>query len=485
MSTEQSNSYRQKSGILTRFGYLLSAQGIEAGLSAAFFLYLAWLNSVLYGEIMYALAGSSIVMTIVEFGLYYPLVVDLAKAGPDETDRIVARVVILRMILLLPAILFIGIITYYRQFPWQTTLVFWLVCLGVALDAFAETFFAGLRVKALQQEEAKIRIIATIICYVFGFATAALMLPALIISLYRLIGAIIKIIYGMALNFKPFAIKLFTSISFSELKLVFANAAVFALIDILGSFYNKTNVFFLEKQAGMTGVAYYTATWNIIDGVSVMASSQFLGWVIFPLLATTFAEERSRLAPLVRNNALWLAAVAIPIMLTLYAESDFIIGLLYPKEYTDAAWMQRYLIWTIILSFQNNLFCYLMMVSGAGRVVLAFAIVVTVVNIVLNLILVHSLGLAGACLVIIFTKLFMTLLTFSFAQIRFMIFKIRDLIIVAILALIPTATYFILVQYINSHLALGSALVSYLLLIYGRALKLLGKLDGSISPENA
>ena len=40
--------------IATRFSHLLSAQLVETVLSGVFFVYVAWLDSNLYGEIMYS-----------------------------------------------------------------------------------------------------------------------------------------------------------------------------------------------------------------------------------------------------------------------------------------------------------------------------------------------------------------------------------------------------------------------------------------------
>ncbi len=479
MSSGPADPSPQKTSILRRFGYLLSAQGAEAGLSTAFFLYLAWLNSTFYGEVMYVLAASSVVMTIVEFGLYYPLVVDLASAKSDASDRILVRVLLLKLILFVPAMLFVLVLTYYRGFKLQTSLVFWLICFGVALDAVAETFFANLRVKARQFDEAKVKVASTGASYIFGFITAALGLPPIIIGSFKLVGALIKLLYGISLNFKGFAIDVWKSVRLAELKPVFASAFVFALIDILGNFYNKTNIFFLEKAAGMTGVAYYTATWNIVDGISILASSQFLGWVIFPILATTFSQDKNKLGPLVRNNALWLLAVAFPVIAVLYVESNFIIGLVYPREYADAVWMQRYLVWTIIFSFENNLFCYLMMVVGAGRMVLGFAAIVTAINLILNWTLINSYGLLGGCLVIILTKLTMTLLTFSYCQIRFAFFRVGDFLFPVGAATISAALFYAAGHVVGSHVALGVSLAVYGLMMFRWGKSFMGWLDGS------
>ena len=45
-------------GILTRFAHLLSAQGIDGIIQLLFFLYLAWIDTEVYGEVMYAMQSA-------------------------------------------------------------------------------------------------------------------------------------------------------------------------------------------------------------------------------------------------------------------------------------------------------------------------------------------------------------------------------------------------------------------------------------------
>jgi O-antigen/teichoic acid export membrane protein len=210
---------------------------------------------------------------------------------------------------------------------------------------------------------------------------------------------------------------------------MFKAALVFGLIEILGTVYNKTNVFFLERATGVKGVAYYSATWNIVDPVSVLASEQLLGWVIFPLLAALWAKNREGVGPLVKNSAQWLMALAFPVMFVLYAEAPLIIGLVYPSEFAPAVDMQRMLVWTIVLSFENNLFAYVMMTAGAARLLLAFAACSTLINLALNVVLVERFGLMGGCLVIIFTKLIMTVLTYAYCSMKLKILRITDFVL--------------------------------------------------------
>ena len=453
-------------GIVRRFLHLLSAQGAEAVSSTIFFLYLAWLDSSVYGEVMYAIAAGSVVMKVIQFGLYYPLVSDLGGAPSEKAPEILNRVNIVKLALLGPTLLTVIGIILYRGFSLQMGLVVFLTCLGFALEALAETYFADFRVRGLQRTEARIRMISSVASYGYGFVAASLGMNPVLISVFKLVSACVRIGFGLKNYFRLHAARLFVATDWNTVWTVFRAALVFALIEILGIIYNKTNIFFLEEATGVKGVAFYSATWNLVDPVSTLASEQLLGWVVFPLLATLWWENRSRVNTLVRSNARLLMAVALPIMFFLHAESGMLIGLVYPAEYKDAVWMQQYLVWTILLSFENNLFAYVMMVAGAAKVLLSFAAVATVLNLIFNAVLVPSQGLAGGCLVIILTKLVMTLLTFAYCQVRFRFFKAADFVLPVVMGAGGYCLFLILRPLITLHPAVAVTLALYSLVVW-------------------
>ncbi len=427
---------------------------------------------------MYAMAAGSIAMKVVQFGLYYPLVSDLGSADPDDVPQILNRVNIIKLALLAPCIAAIFVTILYREFSIQMALVILLISLGFALEGVAESFFAEFRVRGRQDREARIKIIASGLSYGFGFGTAALGLSPVIISLFRLVSASVKIWFGVSSYVKDYAAKVLTMPDWPSVWGVFRAALVFALIEILGIVYNKTNIFFLETATGVDGVAIYSATWNIVDPVSILASEQLLGWVIFPLLAGLWWNNRKSVGRIVRSNAQWLMALAFPIMFVLYAESDLMIGLIYKSEYSDAAWMQKYLVWTILLSFENNLFQYVMMVAGAAKTLLVFTVAVTGLNLLFNVVLVEPLGLEGGCLVIILTKLVMTIFTFTYCQIRFRFFKIGDFLFPLCLAAACFGLFVFGKPLVTVHPAVVITLLIYLGMLVWFGPRYLGRLPG-------
>jgi O-antigen/teichoic acid export membrane protein len=419
-------------GLAGRFLRLAGAVGVEGALSAGFLLYLAWRDSDMYGALMYGLAAAVIIYKVVQLGLYYPLVTALGEVPRDEAWRLVVPVAVVRLVLSLVALAVLGLFVVWRALPTRTALTTLALALGFAVEALATTAFAELRLRGQQHREARLRVVAAIVAYGYGFLSAALGAPGQVVALFKLVGALVLLV-GVRQLIAPAGFRGSQpgpGPTWRKLRPLLAAALALGGVDILGTLYNKTNVFFLEAGAGAHGVALYSATWNVVDAVSLLASEQFLAAVVFPSLAALWAANRPQALAVARQQALGLGLVACAVMFVLHQEATLIVGCLYPGTYAPAAALQRILVWTIALSFANNLFASLMIASGAVRTLLTFAALTAAANLLLNASLVRGgadAATAGACWVIVLTKLVMTLLTVGYCQWRFRLLALAQL----------------------------------------------------------
>jgi O-antigen/teichoic acid export membrane protein len=421
-------------GLIRRFAFLLSAQGVEGFASLFFFLYIAWLDTTVYGELMYATAAGGISAKIVEFGLYYPLVSELGRLRRGQTSDIINRVTLIKLGLLGIATASVVGFCAMRGFSLQMSWMIVLVSMGVGVETLAESFFAEFRVGGRQAAEAKIKTVASAAAYAYAFLAAWWFVAPFLIAMFRLVSGVIRLAWVLTDRAKRRSAPWVWFVDRKSLFGLLQAASVFALIEILGVLYNRTNVFFIESVTGVTGVAFFSAANNIVDPVSVLGSDQLLGWVVFPLLAVLRWKDKDEMRSLVKRAALWLACLALPALMVMSLWSDLLIGLIYPDEYRDAARLLRYLLWSVPLSFESNLFGYLMMVTGASRPLLALAAATTVINLAANAVLVPGYGLTGGCLVPVITKLAQTVFTFWYCQSRFSLFKPGDFLFPALFA---------------------------------------------------
>ena len=285
--------------LLIRFGHLLLAQGSEAIFSTAFFLYLAWIDSEMYGQVMYGIAAGTIVQKVVLFGLYYPLIQRLGETDPSEAPGLLNQVNTVRLVLLIPAAIVVYSLAQLRDFSSQMTWVVFFVVLGFGLEAISETFFAEFRVRGRQDREAKAKIAGNVLGFGYGLLCAAFRIDPIVTSLFKLVSSFVRLGFVIKPFWRPCVESLRQGLPWAEVWSITRIASVFAAIEILGNIYNKTNIFFMENTVGVKGVAYFSATWSLLDPISVLASSQFLGWVIFPGLAVLWFKNRGEALRLV------------------------------------------------------------------------------------------------------------------------------------------------------------------------------------------
>lgn len=105
---------------------------------------------------------------------------------------------------------------------------------------------------------------------------------------------------------------------------------------------------------------------------------------------------------------------------------------------------------------------------------LLFQALTTLLNLVYNLLLVERFGPLGACLVLVFTKLTMTILAFIYCQARFRYFHVRDLFFPCALAAAGLAFFTVAKPVCGLHLAVVLTLVVYLAVLWKLGMKFLG-----------
>ena len=242
--------------ILGRFAHLLSAQGMEGLFSTIFFLYLAWINAEVYGEVMYALAVGAIVAKVVHYGLYYTLVGYLSKAHNDDIPEILNRTNLIKVVLLLASMAVVVEFCFYRGFSGPMVWVVVLVAFGCGLEMVADTYFADLRVRGLQKIEARTRVASSILSYGYGLATGALGAHPVAVAVFKPVSGIVRLALALAPLWKVYRSRLLAKPGWNAAWIMLQATTVFAGFEILSIIYNKTNVIFLEASTGVDGAPY-------------------------------------------------------------------------------------------------------------------------------------------------------------------------------------------------------------------------------------
>jgi O-antigen/teichoic acid export membrane protein len=401
-------------GILRKFALLLGAQWFREVLQSVFLVVLARISSTTYGEFMLAFSIAQVVVFVTEFGLNQHLVTLLARREADKA-RLLAEVSVLKGCLLLTGLAGAMGFSIWQDYSPSLRLLILVVVAGVGLQALTTSFYVVYQVEGRQQVEARIRAASASLGFGYGLTTLLMGLAPVWVAGYLALETIIGL--GAALAETLGRAK--SAWSRPALRRVMTTARgglIFVLMALAAILYNKNNIFFLQRFAGPEGVAQYSVTWQMVDGISALTSNLLLKNVLFPLFVNLNRRDSGELASVARNCARWLLLAALPIMFVLAVESDRLIGLIYGEGYVQAVRLQKALAITVVCSFIHNLAAYLMVSMKKERLLLGFYLAGLAFNLIVCVIVIHRLPLVGAVAAIVLTKGFMVLLTAGYCQ---------------------------------------------------------------------
>jgi O-antigen/teichoic acid export membrane protein len=437
--------------ILKKFAYLLSARWVRDAFQTVFLIYLARISTTTYGEFMLALGLGSILLLVSEFGLNLPLVTLLTRKGRDSGEAL-SQVTILKGILLLLALGGVVVFIEWQGYPPPLQRLLLLLSAGAGLEALASTFFVALQVKGRQDLEGKVRALAAGLGFGYGLLALILGAPPLAVAAFKLIESLVNLGGGAALALSWGRFRLHAA-SLRGLGSTLRLGLVFALMEVASITYNKANLFFLQKYAGAHGVAQYSATWNLVDGISALASSLLLQSILYPLFVQLWQTDRSRVPALAQNTARWLLAAALAVMFVLGVESDRLIPLIYGPHYLEAVHLQHYLVVTVVFAFLHNLSVFLMLSMHLERLLLLFYLGGLAGNLLWCSLALPQAPLLGAALAMVLTKGGVALLTVSYTQRHVGLFSAKPLKQLGAVTLAGAALYLLTCGYLAREIA--------------------------------
>jgi len=450
--------------ILQKFAYLLSARWVRDALQGVFFIYLARHSTTTYGEFMLALGLGSILLLVSEFGLNLPLVTLLSR--PDrEPGEALGQVTFLKGMLLTLAVLGALIFIEWQAYAPALRRLMLLLAIAVALEALSNTFFVALQVQGRQDLQGKIKALAAALGFGYGLAALILGAAPLAVAAFKLIETLVNLAGGLWLILSqpqyrpqwPPVRRLWRTLRLG---------AVFALIEVAASIYNKANLFFLQRYAGAEAVAQYSVTWGLVDAISTLVSSLLLQSILYPLFVQLWQTDRDQVPRLAQNTARWLLAAALLVMFFLFFESDRLIPMIFGPRYLEAVWLQKVLVLTVAFAFLHNLAAFLMISMGLSRLLLLFYLAGVIINLLWCSLVMPLSPLLGSALAMVITKGAVAALTVGFCQWRLGLIPKKPLLHLVIAALAGLLLYLAAAGRLPRELAEALALAPTLALTF-------------------
>jgi O-antigen/teichoic acid export membrane protein len=221
--------------------------------------------------------------------------------------------------------------------------------------------------------------------------------------------------------------------------------------------------FFIEDvaQAGIYSAAVPIAA------LMAIAPGLFIQ-LFFPLITKEFAKkDNAVIKEMSKQVGKWIFIINVPFLILILLFPGAIINLFFKPEYIASAQALRYLaigmfFYSIFIISEN-----LLSMKGKTKIVLLNVILASIINLILNFILVPKYGINGAAFATMVTYISWSLLSLIQAQYHTKIIPIRrKMLIILFISLVPTIILISTKRFIPINLITLSLQTSLFLLIY-------------------
>ena len=190
-------------------------------------------------------------------------------------------------------------------------------------------------------------------------------------------------------------------------------APTFLLVGIFATLYWRIDVFMLSKMRPVEDVGYYGAAWRLLELAMVVPQSLCLS--LYPQLVAAVLEDRARVARLGALASRYLLALALPAAVLFTVLGRPILRLFYGSGFDPAVPSLVVLMWTLVPYGIVRYHAYLLVGADHQRVDLWMNVLMTGVNVVLNLVLIPTMGPVGAAIATL-----VSVLVYAASQIAFL-----------------------------------------------------------------
>lgn len=173
-------------------------------------------------------------------------------------------------------------------------------------------------------------------------------------------------------------------------------APTFLLIGIFATLYWRIDIFMLSKLQPVEQVGYYGAAWRILELAMVLPQSLCLA--LYPQISASALSNLDQLRKIGSVAMRYLFAISIPAAIGVTLLAEPILKLLYGEGFRAAANTLTILILTLIPYGVVRYHAYVLVGANRQRIDLTLNIVMSLLNIGLNLVLIPKYGHLGAAI---------------------------------------------------------------------------------------
>lgn len=380
-------------------GLLFSAQILSYVIGFFSVAYMArYLGAANYGIISFALAFTAIFAVLADIGLSYLMMREVAR-DKSLSSKYLLNVSVMKIVLVTVTFGLIALTVNLMGYPQQTITLVYLIGLYVVCNSFNGMFYSifqayeRMEYISIAQVLNPALILAGIILatkhnysiagfgWIYFLATAATLVYSLIIMRWKFPDS-------------PLWPPRRTDWDWGFCKKILKQAWPFGLGAIFVMLYYYISTVMLSKMKGDEVVGWYNAAFRLMQ--LPLALTLVFNTAIFPVMAQFSVSSRTSLEFTYQRYFKYMLLLGIPIAVGTTLVSDRFISIVFGKGYEPAVITLQILIWSVVFIFLNGVFGRVLESLNKQVIQVMIAAVVTVFNVVLNLLLIPRYSYIGA-----------------------------------------------------------------------------------------
>jgi O-antigen/teichoic acid export membrane protein len=177
-------------------------------------------------------------------------------------------------------------------------------------------------------------------------------------------------------------------------------APTFLAIQVFATIYWRIDVLMLSKLGTVRDVGFYGAAYRIFELIVIVPQSLCLA--LYPQIVQAVRSRAGELQTIGRATLRYLVAALLPAAVAATVAGGRILEVLYGGEFTSAVTTLAVLVWAVIPYTWVRYHAYVLVAIDEQRIDLLLNVVMSALNVALNVVLIERyghLGAAGATLI--------------------------------------------------------------------------------------
>jgi O-antigen/teichoic acid export membrane protein len=375
-------------------------------------LFATYLGKEGFGVYSYVVALGEIFAVLSDFGLIRVGVREISRdreRAAEQFSNILALKGVLALVTV-AVVLGLGLGTGMEPSVRSAVLIY---TLAVILNYYANAFSVFYRAFERMEFEAALIIVERVLYLVFAILAVVWGLGLYGIFVGNLLSSVVKLAIAPVITHLKL-VKLKFRLTAASFMHYFRESLPIGISMFLASVYLRVDVIILEHLRSSAEAGAFSGAYRIVDATMVLPT--ILLSALFPVLSRRAVAATSEFHGFLSKSFRVLLLMALPIAVLLFAWSEPLVGWILDKSFVESVYSLRLLAIVLVLSYPSFLFNQVMTAVGRQTIYtigLAFSLAM---NIVVDLLLVPSLGYLGACLSTIIAEVFVFVMSLYFLK---------------------------------------------------------------------